>query len=67
MYMWLLPLYWLQDLFYITTCVDVKWLVCTFEHYLLVQVNTVTAEYPATLYHYCFRWSVFFKERSITQ
>ena len=27
----------------------------------------VTAEYPATLYHYCFRWSAFFEERSRTQ
>ena len=26
-----------------------------------------TAEYPATLYHHCFRWSAFFEERSITQ
>ena len=25
------------------------------------------AEYPATLYHHCFRWSAFFEERSITQ
>ena len=29
--------------------------------------NGVTAEYPATLYHYCFRWSAFFEERSRTQ
>ena len=27
----------------------------------------VTAEYPATLYHHCFRWSAFFEERSRTQ
>ena len=26
-----------------------------------------TTEYPATLYHHCFRWSAFFEERSITQ
>ena len=29
--------------------------------------NGATAEYPATLYHHCFRWSAFFEERSITQ
>ena len=25
-----------------------------------IDTKGVTAEYPATLYHYCFRWSVFF-------
>ena len=28
--------------------------------YLLPTREGVTAEYPSTLYHYCFRWSVFF-------
>ena len=31
------------------------------------QPRGATAEYPATLYHHCFRWSAFFEERSITQ
>ena len=36
-------------------------------HVHVTQILELRAEYPATLYHYCFRWSAFFEERSRTQ
>ena len=45
----------------------VKLVLCKNQFLLFIKCFGVTAEYPATLYHHCFRWSAFFEERSITQ